>query len=165
MTIQGNLIERCVTGVLVGEHYEDTEAGNAGKIKFSGVNITDNYIMYSGYGWSSSKNYHTWIDKMYDGNAISWWEGPLWNHGGTVTKNVLYKAKYFLVQFGAIGKNRPVFSGNVFAQDNNGILAYISPTNDRIGKTAFKNIDSYIAKTIVRDYLGDKTAKVLPPSR
>ena len=165
MTIRGNLIERCVSGVLIGEHYEDTEEGNAGKIKFSGINITDNYIMYSGYGWSSSKHYHTWIDKMYDGNAITWWEGPLWNNGGTVSKNVLYKAKYSLVQFGAIGKNRPVFSGNVFAQNNNGVIAYISPTNDRIEKTAFKNIDKYTAEVIVRDYLGDKTAKVLPPSR
>ncbi len=164
MTVRGNLIERCVSGVLVGEHSEDTEAGNAGKIKFSGINITDNYIMYSGYGWSSSKNYHTWIDKKYDGNAITWWEGPLWNNGGTVSNNVLYKAKYSLVQFGAIGKNRPVFSGNVYAQNNNGVIAYISPTNDRIGKTAFKNIDNYKAKLIVRDYLGDKTAKVLPPS-
>jgi hypothetical protein len=105
MTIRGNLIERCVSGVLIGEHYEDTEAGNAGKIKFSGIDITDNYIMYSGYGWSSSKHYHTWIDKMYDGNAITWWEGPLWNNGGTVSRNVLYKAKYSLVQFGAIGNN------------------------------------------------------------
>ncbi|PHV72447.1 hypothetical protein CS063_02930 [Sporanaerobium hydrogeniformans] len=164
MTIDGNLIERCVSGVLVGEHYEDTEAGNAGKIKFSGINITDNYIMYSGYGWSSSKHYNTWIDKMYDGNAITWWEGPLWNNGGTVSNNVLYKAKYSLVQFGAIGKNRPVFSGNVYAQNNNGVIAYISPTNDRIGKTAFKNIDNYKAKVIIQDYLGDKTAKVLPPS-
>ncbi|SHO48323.1 right-handed parallel beta-helix repeat-containing protein [Anaerocolumna xylanovorans] len=165
MTIRGNLIERCVSGVLVGEHYEDKEAGNAGKIKFSGINITDNYIMYSGYGWSSSKNYHTWIDKSYAGNAITWWEGPVWNKGGTVSKNVLYKAKYSLVQFGAIGKNRPVFSGNVFVQNNNGIIAYISPTNDRIGKAEFKNIDNYTAEVTIRDYLGDKTAKILPVSR
>lgn len=117
------------------------------------------------YGWSSNKHYHTWIDKTYDGNAITWWEGPFWNKGGTVSKNVLYKAKYSLVQFGAIGKNRPVFDGNVFAQNNNGIIAYISPTNDKIVKTAFRNIDSYTAKVIAQDYLGDKTAKVLPPSR
>ncbi len=164
MTIRGNLIERCVSGVLIGEHSEDTEAGNAGKIKFDGINITDNYIMYSGYGWSSNKHYHTWIDKKYDGNAITWWEGPQWNKGGTVSNNVLYKAKYALVQFGAIGKNRPVFSGNVFAQNNNGVIAYISPTDDRIGKAAFKNIDSWKAEVIVRDNLGDKTAKILPPS-
>lgn len=165
MTIRGNLIEKCVSGVLIGEHFEDKEAGNAGKIKFDGINITDNYIMYSGYGWSSNEHYHTWIDKKYDGNAITWWEGPAWNKGGTVSNNVLYKAKYALVQFGAIGKNRPVFSGNVFAQNNNGVIAYISPTDDRIGKTAFKNIDKQTADVIVRDYLGDKTSKVLPPSR
>ncbi len=164
MTIRNNLIERCVSGILIGEHNEDIEAGNAGKIKFDGVNISDNYIMYSGYGWSSSKHYHTWIDEKYDGNAITWWEGPKWNKGGIVSNNVLYKAKYALVQFGAIGKNRPVFSGNVFAQNNNGVIAYISPTDDRIAKTALKNIDLQKAKAIVRDYLGDKTAKVLPPS-
>lgn len=164
MTIQDNLIERCVSGVLIGEHYEDTEAGNAGKIKFDGISITDNYIMYSGYGWSSSKHYHTWIDKIYDGNAITWWEGPLWNSGGTVSKNVLYKAKYALVQFGAIGKNRPMFNGNVYVQNNNGLIAYISPTDDKIAKTVFRNIDYQRTKVIVRDYLGDKTATILPPS-
>ncbi len=121
--------------------------------------------MYSGYGWSSNKNYHTWIDEKYNGNAITWWEGPLWNRGGTVSNNVLYKAKYALVQFGAIGKNRPIFNGNVFVQDNNGVIAYISPTNDRMGKTVFKNIDHYTAKVIVQDYLGDKTSKILPPSK
>lgn len=165
MTVSGNLIERCVSGVLVGEHGEDTEAGNAGKIKFSGVKITDNYIMYSGYGWSSSKNYHTWIDEKYDGNAITWWDGPIWNNGGTVSGNVLYKAKHSLVQFGAIGKYRPVFSGNVYAQHNNGIIAYIPPTKEIKGKVALRNIDKSMSKVIVQDYLGDKTAKVLPPSR
>ena len=165
MTIEGNLIERCVSGVLIGEHYEDTQAGNAGNIKFSGIIIKDNYIMYSGYGWSSSKHYKTWIDKMYDGNAITWWEGPLWNQGGTVSDNVLYKAKYSLVQFGAIGNNRPIFVGNTYVQNNNGVIAYITPTDDRIGKSAFINFDKNTAKVIVQDYLRDKTGKVLPPSQ
>ena len=58
-----------------------------------------------------------------------------------------------------------MFSGNVYAQHNNGIIAYIPPTKEIKGKVALRNIDKSMSKVIVQDYLGDKTAKVLPPSR
>ncbi len=161
MEIRNNVIERCISGVLAGEHNEDSSY--ADKVKFSGIRIADNYIMYSGYGWSSDPHYNfTWNNVEYNGNAITWWYGPLWSNAGEVSNNVLYIAKHALIMNGAEGENKPALSGNTYVQNNNGIIAFVKNDKNMFTNCSATN-DEHI-KDIVHNTLGDKTAQILPLS-
>ena len=143
------------------EHNE--ESSYADKVKFSGVQITDNYIMYSGYGWSSDPHYNfTWNSDEYNGNAITWWHGPLWSKAGNVDNNVFYIAKHALIMNGSEGENKPILSGNTYVQNNNGIIAFVKNDANTLTNYCATSDDRF--RDIVSNILGDKTAKVLPLS-
>lgn len=160
MTITGNVIERCMSGISVGDHNQDPNARST----FGNITISDNYILYSGYVWSCDSHYDfTWGSQDYDGNAITFWDGPSINDGISVKNNVLYTAKFSLIHMGMDGKNKPHFLGNTYVQNNNGILAYMRG-DDGI------TLERYIAMSDNKNVeictigLGDTTATVLPIS-
>ncbi len=116
IAISGNVIERCNSGILVGVHCEDDI------IPFvESVTITDNDILYCGYGWSGGEHYnYTWGSADYDGNAITFWDDD-YSHGDfLVENNRLYVAKASLVHYGYSDENMPVFNGNSYTQNTNG---------------------------------------------
>jgi hypothetical protein len=158
MNMTGNVIEYCISGILVSDHNNDPKASAT----FGGITISDNYILYSGYGWSSNKHYNfTWGNEDYDGNAISFGDGPCVNDGIIVENNTFYIAKFALVNMGSFEKYKAHFSGNSYIQNKNGILDYLIGNNEY-------NLVKYLAIsddkniTICTNGIGDKTAKVLP---
>lgn len=157
MTVTGNVIERCMSGVLVSDHNNDPNARST----FGGVAIADNDVFFSGYGWSCSKDYNfTWGDEAYEGNAITLWDGPNINDGITIKNNTLYLSKFALVHMGMDHKNQPTFSGNTYVQNQNGVIAYMRNTDNavQVRNIALSDTNSRI---ICTKYLGDQTANVL----
>lgn len=149
ITIQGNLIERCNSGVLVGVHCEDEVMPEV-----STLTIRDNQILYSGYGWSGHGHYdYTWGSREYTGNAITFWDDD-YSHGAyTVEGNLLYVAKAALVHMALTGENAPAFSGNTYAQNRNGWAFWLSGQ----AMTAYSQAQ---VEGLCREALGDRAAVV-----
>ena len=118
ITISGNVIERCNSGILVGVHCEGY------RIPFAeSLAITDNDILYSGYGWSGDEHYdYTWGSDDYNGNAITFWDDDYTHGDFLVENNRLYVAKASLVHYGYTDENMPVFNANSYTQNTNGYV-------------------------------------------
>lgn len=152
-TIQGNLIERCMSGVLI-VHYDEEN------VRFGNVTIEDNYILDSGYGWSGDANYdYTWRSADYEGTAITFWDLPNKNGGIHIRGNVLYRAKSALLHSGMEKEYQPDFSDNTFVQDQGGSLAYWPEEPDH--KFSW-NVSALDIEATVQTALGDETGTVFP---
>lgn len=148
--ISGNVVERCMTGILVGVHPEDANTFTLGDMV-----ISDNDILYSGYGWSCDEHYDfTWQGDDYIGNAISFWGEDFTHEKLEMTQNRLYVARVALVQFGF--KDPAVFSENMYAQGlgdavvaiwNRGNLTYHRAASDEeapsLAKKLLNDIGAY----------------------
>lgn len=143
INIEGNVIERCASGVLVGVHCED-EA----RAEVSDLTIRDNDILYCGYGWSGDDHYDcTWFTPDYDGNAITFWNDDYPHGTYLVENNRLFAAKAALVHMVLRGENAPVFSGNTYSQHPNGYVLH--------------TWDERIFRAVSTDYAGEKCGEVL----
>lgn len=152
-TIQGNVIERCMSGVLV-VHYDEEN------VRFGNFVIEDNYILDSGYGWSGDPNYdYTWRSPDYEGTAITFWDMPDKNGGIHIRGNVLYRAKSALLHAGMKKEYQPEFSGNTYVQDARGSLAYWPQDPDH---NFSWNISGLDIEVTVQKALGDETGTVFP---
>lgn len=151
--IEGNVIEQCNSGVLIGVHCEDD-------VQISQVyplTIQDNDILYCGYGWSGDAHYdYTWGSDDYTGNSITFWDVDYAHDTYLVKNNRLYIAKAALIHMVFKGENVPVFSGNTYAQNLNAFLLY---TND---ERAFMATSAAYVLRGCRDKLGDSNADVVP---
>ncbi len=158
MTAEDNLIERCISGILVGDHNLDWE--NTRK-NYGDMTLSGNMIMNSGYGWSSSESYDfTWNSKDYNGNAITFWVGPSYNTGIDIRNNTLYSARFALVYTGMDKADMPEFSGNTYAQNHNGVLLFMNP-QDNVHNQApvYSFMDDAVREQIL-DRLNDQEAIV-----
>lgn len=161
MTIQDNVIERCMSGILIGDHNDDR---NDPVKRFGDMHILGNYILDSGYGWSCADGYdYTWGSEEYNGNAITLWDGPSYNDGIEIKDNILYRARFALVHMGTDAANRPNFSGNTYVQDNNGVIAYMLDEDQSV-QARYTALDDAKTVDICKNGLGDRTAVVLPLS-
>lgn len=150
LLIENNVIERCMSGVLIGVHCEDKVTP-----KIADITIKNNDILYSGYGWSGDPHCDfTWKSGDYNGNAITFWDDD-YPHGKiTVSGNRLYVARASLIHMGYAKGNTPAFNGNTYAQNKNGYVLYSSLGNcSAISDTKLKEF--------CRKNIGDKNAVCL----
>lgn len=147
--ISGNVVERCMTGILVGVHTEDVNTFMLGDME-----ISDNDILYSGYGWSCDEHYSfTWERDDYIGNAISFWNVDFSHQKLEITDNRLYASRVSLVQFGIT--DPAVFSGNMYAQGFGGAVVAIW---DRGNLTYHRAASDEKAASLAKELLNDTGA-------
>lgn len=150
--IEENVIERCNSGVMIGVHCEDTVIP-----EIHPLTIRNNDILYCGYGWSGDEHYdYTWGTKDYTGNAITFWDDDYVHDTYLVENNRLYVAKAALVHMFLKGDNVPVFSGNTYAQNQNGYLLYTG--DERISRAVST---SHVLQEC-EEKIGDPAAVVIP---
>ena len=144
--ISGNVVERCMTGILIGVHPEHVDTFRLGNTV-----ISDNDILYSGYGWSCDEHYSfTWESADYIGNAISFWNTNFYHDKLELTNNRLYAARVSLVQFGIT--DPAVFSGNMYAQGMGGsVLALHRKGNLTYHKAESDENAVSLAKELLKD--------------
>lgn len=144
--ISGNVVERCMTGILVGVHPEDVETFMLGDMV-----ISDNDILYSGYGWSCDEHYSfTWESDDGIGNAISFWNEDFAHQKLEVTDNRLYIARVSLVQYGLT--DPAVFSGNMYAQGlGDAVIAIWNSGNLTYHSAASNEEAASLAKELLND--------------
>jgi hypothetical protein len=118
LTIENNVITRCVSGILIAHHAEKIDPKNM----LRNIQVKNNDILYTGFGWSCDKKFSSWIDKQYI-SGINFWDGPDVNNGIYLTNNVLYRSKGALIHLGMPDQYLPKLSGNTYVQDANGALA------------------------------------------
>ncbi len=148
ITIEGNVIERCMSGVLIGVHCEDSIIPQV-----EGITICDNDILFCGYGWSSDEHYDfTWRSEDYDGNAITFWYDDYAHEPFLVENNRLYVAKSSLIRYAYSKENQPVFRGNTYAQEAAGYILR--------GSATLRNASAEKLLTSCHEILGDAMAKV-----
>ncbi len=124
--ITGNLIERCMSGILITHDYEESTEPLYGDII-----VEDNIILYSGYGWSGDDNFDcTWATEDYDGTAITFWDDIVRNDGIYLTGNVLAFANSSLLHCGMPDEWLPVCAGNTFVQSAGHAIGYYRRSKD-----------------------------------
>ncbi len=123
--IKGNLLEYNAASLHLANYMEDENPDVPSGYK--NVNFEDNLVLYTGFGWVDTKNQRT--DISQDSMQVSAIEcGGTYknaNEGIYITNNVFYLAKYALVFCYMPEENQPVFSGNTYAQSENGWLAML----------------------------------------
>lgn len=154
IVMKGNLMEYN-TSALHLVNYIESEDSASGAGSFRNISFDDNYVMYTGYGWVETKTQRTdhlmtklpLISIEFGGdNSINK------NYGISITNNIFYLSKYALVHCYMPKNNQPTFSGNIYAQGENGWLAML---RGRL-LSITENGEKY-----VRDELLDKTGTVL----
>lgn len=166
MTIKGNLAENCSGGILICD-WEALQSNAENRLLFKNILIEDNYLMYSGYGWSHRTIEYDWgqVGEVNNGNCNFFFGFPAKSVSDIFVKNnVFYLSKYALVggKDGASGQTQRykiTFSGNTYVQNTLGILAQYPPLDSyKYSKIYLFNL---YAKKTVTDILGDKTGVVL----
>jgi hypothetical protein len=170
LTIKGNLTDKCSGGITISD-WEALNTDDQSRVLYKNILIEDNYIMYSGYGWSHQEeeinSSNSAPGQINNGNCSLWFAFPD-NTGENINvkDNVCYLCKYALVggkqgATKALTKRYPVtFSGNTYVQDTFGLLTEWQPLDEpQLLHNYYFNIN---AGETVATVLGDKTAIVLP---
>lgn len=123
--IKGNLLEYNAASLHLAD-YMDEE--NPNEISgFKNINYTDNIVLYTGYGWVDLYNQRS--DLTLEGIHTSVIECGGFckneNEGVYITDNIFYMAKYAILHCYMPEENQMVFSGNTYAQSENGWLALL----------------------------------------
>lgn len=167
LTISGNLIENCSGGILICD-WPKLFADDQTRILFKNVMIENNYILYSGYGWSHRETEYfsssSGPSSTNNGNCSLLFGFPENTGENIVVKNnVLYLNKYSLVGCSQgtkqMTKKYPViFTGNIYIQDMLGIVCeWISTGDDQRMQKYYYNMN---VRNTLADILGDQTAVV-----
>lgn len=121
---------------------------------FKNIQFSDNYVLYSGYGWVEINNQRTDIYQLnIQPNAMEFGEHyNNKNEGIYITNNVFYLGKYALIHCYMPANNQPIFSGNTYAQNENGWLARLRGRLLSITENG---------ETYVHDEFKDETGHVL----
>lgn len=109
------------------------------------VHISDNYILYTGYGWYASQK-PTWGASCYQTHST-----PNHAEGIWIENNVFYLSAGSLLNLRMNSSSHPVFSGNTYVQNPEGVL--VIDWNDG-GKYYY--FDETAADT-VHNRIGDST--------
>jgi hypothetical protein len=144
LTIEGNVIERCMSGILIADHADTISKNNM----LGNIIVRDNYIMFTGYGWSNDKKYDTWLRDSYV-SSINFWDVPNVNSGIDIQNNILYQSTGALIRLGMPDNYLPKFNGNTYIQNKYGIIA-------------FWRLQVIMTSGKVKSIIGDKSGKVNP---
>lgn len=173
-TYKGNLVEYCSGGVCIAD-WASVHTENYNNPLYDDFLIEDNYIMYTGYGWS-----HQGVDEDWGqtnalpnmGNSSIYFAFPPKSCTNiNVINNVFYLSKYALVDGREkilpgknVAQNYDVnFSGNTYVQNTLGLLATWGIGKDESISQKYY-YDLFTQKTVI-GVLGDKTGKVLPTDK
>lgn len=121
---------------------------------FEAAMVSDNDILYSGYGWSGNDHYTFLWGKPYSPNAITFWEDDYAHDTYLVENNRLYIAEGSLIHMYLRGENAPVFTGNTYVQKPKSNIVYLC------GQSSGVHSKEQMEK-ICRNILGDESAVVL----
>ncbi|GHU73493.1 hypothetical protein AGMMS49992_12240 [Clostridia bacterium] len=161
--IDGNLIERCQTGVAFGTH---ADSGSS----LGDIQISNNIILHNGYDYSNDI-----FDWLYQGKTAELYHGHharvsiIFNIDNSnridgtvnVTGNTLYQSKYTLVALAYNPEFIPNYSGNTYAQNIGALIANMKPFIYSITGDYWAS-DSALAQAQLADKLGDLIGVVLP---
>jgi hypothetical protein len=149
ITYAGNVLEYCDFGIEIFFTLED-DAGY-GSHRMENVQILDNWLLYSGYGWSSRQD----KEKAEYSSAYQGHNDPNTAKGFSMTNNVFYLSTGSLIRTNAV--TLPEMDGNTYIQNDMSVLAFWPSGEGYIIMYAYDNN----ATTTVRDVLGDKSGIVL----
>lgn len=121
---------------------------------FKNVIFDDNYVLYTGYGWVDIKTQRTdfMLERLPFCSIEFGGEYVNKNEGIYIRNNIFYLSKYALINCNMPEGNQPIFSGNTYAQNENGWLALLRCQL----LSVTENGEKY-----VRDELLDKIGNVL----
>lgn len=152
IVIKGNLLEYNAAALHLANYMESEKPSvNSG---FKNVSFDDNYVLFTGYGWIDIKTERSdyTLEKLPLSSIEFGGEYKNKNDGIFITNNLFYLSKYVLVHCYMPKSNQPSFSGNLYAQSENGWLALL---RGRL-LSITENGEKY-----VRNDLLDKTGTVL----
>ena len=163
INVTGNLFERCDGGVCIG-----------GLGKYKNINISNNYILYSGNNFRMDNTKFSYGDKAKETpgypfrNALHLGLKDYVHEEIYIKNNIFYLSESELFTMGLSKNNIPHFSGNTYVQNTNGIIVNpymcnIFSGRYPLGGETFAVSDDHL-KYFVENILGDKTAKILPLS-
>lgn len=149
IVFEGNVIEDCLFGIefLAGDNPNVS-------ISLEHVKVSDNYIIDSGYGFGSKRQYRPW--NIYD---VSIMIHPYYVDISDVviSNNTLHNSNNFLIVCGT--EKKPKFSGNTYVQNDLGGLCLWGT-----GAAGDRGLDEYLfnadAEKVIFDIIGDETATV-----
>lgn len=156
--IEGNLFERSQDTLW----FWDNGYKGGDIIFWDNTKITDNYVMYMGYGWSSDPKFMSPVNTYH--KAGETWAFAI---GGTSAgiKNMVVKDNVFYLSNGGYLVHVPdmyerlcdvTFSGNTYVQNDNRKILSNEMSKNSLTVGAIQ-LD-------IERFLGDKKAVVLPPS-
>jgi predicted small lipoprotein YifL len=121
--IKGNLLEYSASSLHVANYMaNENPSAPSG---FKNITFEDNYVLFSGYGWVDTNMQRTDsnLEKLPASAVDFGGEYENKNEGIFIKNNILYMAKYALIDCFMPKDNQPIFSGNTYAQSENGWLA------------------------------------------
>lgn len=123
--IKGNILEYNAAALHLANYLEDENPSIQGG--FKNVNFEDNFVLFTGYGWVDLNQQIRDITRSGMLSSVIEFGGNYdnKNEGIYFTNNIFYLAKYALVYCYMPKENQPVFSGNIYAQSENGRLAML----------------------------------------
>lgn len=143
-----NVISYCNGGAVIINWEREADENH----RFRNIQLKENHILFSGYGWSYKR--HIELDSEYMANAIMFFDVPNVNDGIYIKDNVLYLAKYALIYHGMIKDNTPILDGNTYVQDKYGLII-------RGPNKYSRSIISILAdKNTINSFLKDKNAVI-----
>lgn len=150
--IKGNLLEYNAAALHVANYMEFEKPSIISG--FKNISFEDNYILSTGYGWVDTKTQRTdyRLEKLPFSSIEFGGDYKNKNNGIYIKNNIFYLSKYVLVNCFMPKDNQPIFSGNTYAQAENGWLAVL---RGRLFSVT-ENGNQY-----VRNELLDKTGTVL----
>ena len=164
--IAGNVLEHCSNGT-VTDGYSDSI------LTIKNVTISDNYILYNGYGFKRDVMELAYGDRAkktmgYPAGSVSFGVHDYLHAGISITDNVFYLSDYALVTMGLSEENRLYFNGNTYVQNKNGIIVNPYMMNNYswrypLGGELFA-INDEMFRYSVEEIIGDKNATILPLS-
>lgn len=123
-----------------------------GRHRMENVLIEDNYFLYTGYGWASVRN-----NKAQHSSAYMGHNHPNASENFRIVNNVFYLSTGPLLSTGAPEKWQPELDGNIYVQNDGGILAAWSHEGGYQASYAYYyNSHQDTVTEVIRDVLGDE---------
>ena len=153
--VEDNLIEYCNSGFfLTGITWESDKTDGV----LRNIIFRNNDVLFSGYGWSGDPDYDFgWKHPTVIGNAVllGYHDYPVENY--VFENNTFYKAKHAMVLLPEFSGEKPLFTGNRYMQNENGIAVALM-LYEEVYDTVARSEDEEELREIYAKYLGDTQA-------
>ena len=155
--VEDNLVEYCNSGLfLTGITREIDEIDRV----LRDITFRNNDVLFSGYGWSGDPDYDFgWKHSTVIGNAVllGYHDYPVENY--VFENNTFYKAKHAMVLMPEFSGEKPLFTGNRYMQNENGIAVAEMQYEETYNAIA-RSEDEEELREIYAKYLGDTQAVI-----